>query len=396
MKPAKIVMVGSGGYAVNHVENLLNAKMAQNCTLVAVVDPFAKKSLQYDNFKNLVPVYDTLQEFYLNHTADLAFIATPIPLHVKQCITAMENGSHVLCEKPLVPTMAELELLQAKSDATGKTIAVAFQWCHSDTMLAIKRRIISGELGRPISMKTYVTWPRTWAYYSRSWAGKRKNADGELIHDSVLTNATAHYLQNMLFLLGENMIQSAYMSDIKAECYRANFRDPMHTLANEMSDIETFDTIALKGKVAGADIFFTSSHATNYKLLHPSMDYTFENARVLINFANQDGDCVIHYKDGRIEYMGQGVGNGLWDRIAYNAQSAMGLRPWCCTIETVRPFTQLIDYVFENVTVKDFPPNFIVNDSDTRATYVKNLHIDLLDCYNFGRLPSEMGLGWAL
>jgi len=381
--PTTVVMVGSGGYASNHVKNLLDAKMAQECTLVAVVDPFAKNSGQYENFKDLVSVYDTLEEFYARHTADLAFIATPIHLHVQQCITAMENGSHVLCEKPLVPTMAELELLQAKSESTGKALAVAFQWCHSDVMQGLKQHILAGEFGRPIRMKTYVSWPRTWQYYSRSWAGKLKTAEGRPIHDSVLTNATAHYMQNMLYLLGPSMVQSAEITNIQAECYKAN-------------DIETFDTIALTGTAAGAEIFFAASHATNYKLWHPFMDYQFENARVLTSFGEQDGMCVIHHANGRIEHLGPGVGNGLWDRIAYNAQSAKGLRPWCCTIETVRPFTKLIDHIFANVPVKNFPQEFVVYDNENKATYVKNLHLDLMDCYSHNKLPTQTGAKWAI
>jgi len=380
--PISVVMVGSAGYAASHVNKLLDPKVADELRLVAVVDPFAASSPHYERFKTLVPVYDSLTEFYIKQSADLAFIATPIHLHFEQCMTAMDNGSHVLCEKPLVPTLALLDLLKAKSVSTGKTLAVAFQWCNSTVILGIKERILAGEFGKPLSMKSYTTWSRGWKYFARSWAGKRKSEDGKPINDSVLSNATAHYIHNILFLLGPSMIESATLEDIRAECYLVN-------------DLESFDTIVMRGQISGAKIFYAASHATNYHLPHPVIDYSFENARILFSFAEQDGHCNIHHKDGRIEKLGSATGSGMWDNIVFPAQSVKGLRPWYCTIDTVRPFTELIDYVFSQVPVLPFNKEFVVTDTENQITYVKNLHLDLMEGFNRMKLPTETGLPWV-
>jgi len=379
--PISVVQVGSGGFAASHLKKMLDPKMAEHLQLVGVVDPYAASSSQYDNFKNLVPVYDTLADFYAENSADLAFIATPIHLHFEQCITAMDNGSHVLCEKPLVPTLNQLDQLEAKSKSTCKTCAVAFQWCHSSVMLNLKERILAGEFGKPINLKALVSWPRAWSYFSRSWAGRLISDCGKPVRDSILSNATAHYIQNMLFVLGPTMAKSAELTNINAECYRAN-------------DIETFDTIALSGQAGGADVFFAASHATNFNTHHPLIDYTFENARILISFCEQDGRCVVHRADGRIEDMGDALGNGFWNELIFASQSVRGERPWCCTIDTVRPFTALVDHVFSNVSIKQFNNSYIVQDLDKQRTFVKNLHLDLIECYNMRKLPQEIGFAW--
>ena len=375
--PVSTVQVGSGGFAASHLKKLLDPKMAEHLQLVGVVDPYAAASPHYDTFKNLVPVYDDLAGFYAENSAELAFVSTPIHLHFEHCMTAMDNGSHVLCEKPLVPTPGQLELLAEKSKSTGKALAVAFQWCHSSVMLNIKERILAGEFGKPLSLKSLVCWPRNWKYFSRSWAGRLTTEDGKLIRDSVLSNASSHYLQNMLFLLGPSMAESAELTNIAAECYRAN-------------DIETFDTIAMRGQAEGANVYLAASHAANYMINHPLMDYSFENARILISFCQQDGRCVIHHKDGRIEDMGDGLGGGFWNEMIFAAQSIRGERPWTCTIDTVRPFTKVIDYVFSNVKVQNFNEAFIVRDSENQRTYVKNFHLDLMECYNRCKLPREI------
>jgi len=379
--PVSVVQVGSGGFAASHLKKLLDPEMAEHLKLVGVVDPYAINSPHYNRFKDLVPVYNDLTGFYAENSASLAFIATPIHLHFQQCMTAMENGSHVLCEKPLVPTLSQLELLAAKSKSTGKMLGVAFQWCYSAVMLNIKERVLAGEFGKPLNLKSLVAWPRGWSYFSRSWAGKLKTSDGELVHDSVISNAAAHYLQNMLFLLGPSMAESAELTDIAVECYRAN-------------DIETFDTVALRGQASDADIFITASHAINYNLPHPLMDYAFENARILISFCEQDGRCVIHHKDGRVEDMGSGLGGGSWNELIFTAQSIRDGRPWCCTIDTVRPFTKIIDFIFSNVKAQPFNNAFVVRDLDKQCTYVKNLHLDLMECFHRCKLPSEIDFLW--
>ena len=373
-----VVLVGSGGYATNYVRMLLENLF--DMQMVGIVDPYATASPYYDRFKDY-PIYNNLDEFYAKHSAELAIVSTPIHLHFEQCMTALENGSHVLCEKPLVPTLTQLDQLAAKAESVGKTLSVGFQWCFSPVMRNIKERIMTKEFGAPLCFKSYVSWPRDWSYYARSsWAGKYKTADGKPVYDSVISNATAHYIQNCLFLLGPNMEEAAELQNLKHECYRAN-------------DIETFDTIALKGKAGGADVFYAASHALNYKL-NPIMDCSFENARILANIFNQDWTITIHHKDGRIEEITQEYDSNV-NKMEFVTDIIKGLRPPACSTKTVRAFTALLDAVFTELDVRQFNEDFVVRDDEAKCTYVKNLHMDLWECFLQNKLPSEMGFVWG-
>jgi len=376
----KVVLVGAGGYAANYVNHLQNPEIATEMQLISVVDPYAKASSVYDKFKDLVPVYDHLNEFFAAHKADLAIISTPIHLHFEQCMIALDNGAHVYCEKPLVPTLDELNRLEQKCKEVGKTLSVGFQRSYSAAVRKIKERILAGEFGKPLNFKTLVSWPRGWDYYGRaSWAGKRANESGGIVNDSVISNATAHHIHNMLFLLGANMEESAPLQNMQAECYKAN-------------DIETFDTIALRGKVGGADIFYTASHAVNYHL-DPMCDFRFENARIITNLFNQDWKTTIHHANGRVEEVTYPE-DGDQTKLLMTAASINGLQPLACGIETVRPFTALIDSIFADTTFVKFNEAFVIRDNDEKRTYVKNLHLDLLECFNLSKLPSELGFYW--
>ena len=82
--------------------------------------------------------------------------------------------------------------------------------------------------------------------------------------DSIASNACAHYIHNMLFLLGKSMDESAEVEDVEGVCLRAN-------------SIESFDTCTLKMKVSGADLYIAASHAAE-KERWPEFVYKFENA----------------------------------------------------------------------------------------------------------------------
>jgi len=382
-KPLKTVLVGAGGYGHLYANFLLNENLEDYFDFAAVVDPYAQNSNFYGQFKDKMPVYDKLDDFFSENSADFTIISTPIYLHYSQCVTALNHGSHVLCEKPLVPTLEQYNSLEEKIKSSGKTLSVGFQWCYSDVMQELKRRILSGEFGKPVGLKSFVSWSRDKKYYSRGggWAGKIKTADNQPVNDSVASNATVHYIQNMLFLLGDTLEESADLKNISVECYKAN-------------DIEAFDTIAFKGEANGAEIFYAASHAVNYQV-NPIMFYEFEKASVFINVFNQDFKCIVHRRDGIVEDLGEAAINADKNKLIYTAQSIRGERDLICTIKTAKPITVFIDSVFNQAKFNIFPEEFIIKDLTAELTYVKNLHLDLAKCFNLAKLPSELNFAWA-
>jgi len=380
--PTSIILVGVGGFGAIHAETLLDNK-APGVHLVAVIDPYAKNSRIYDRINGSIPIYNQLEDFYATgQTADLVFISSPHFLHYKHCLAALAGGSHVLCEKPLVPTMDEFIKLEQKFTAAGKTLSVAFQWCYSEIILALKARILAGELGRPVFFKGLTSWPRVWKYYKRNnWAGRVTMDDGQPVHDSVVSNACAHHIQNMLFLLGSTMEDSANLQNTYVETYRAN-------------DIQSFDTCALRGEVGGAKMMFIASHATNYHL-DPIMRYELEKAVIMVNVYDRESVCTIHHHDGRVERLGPAIGDGMVNKFTYTAKAIRGEGDYVCTLRTVKPFTTLIDAIFSQVPTHPFPKSHVVINSEEERTYIPQLHLQLTDCFNHGQLPSEMGLTWA-
>jgi len=381
--PVSTILVGAGGYGANHGRTMLENAIPE-VHLTAIVDPYAKNSPIYDLFKDTIPVYNQLEDFYATgQTAQLAIIASPHHLHYQQCVAALKGGSHVLCEKPLVPDLKTLNLLDEEVAASGKTLSVGFQWCSSSVMRGLKSRIIAGEFGKPVFFKNYTSWPRDWKYYNRnSWAGRIKTDDGQLVNDAVASNATSHHLQNMLFLLGSTMEDSASLNDTYVEIYRAN-------------NIETFDTCVLRGDAGDAKVLYIASHATNYNMPNPIMQYELEKAIITVGVLDREGVCIVHHRDGRIENLGNAMGGGITNNIIFAARAAQGEGNVACSIRTVRPFTALIDAIFSQAPIHNFLENHVHICTAEERTYIPFLHMDLVKCFNNGMLPSEIGYAWA-
>lgn len=264
-----IVLVGIGGYASGYVNALLTQPADCNWKLVGVVDPLAEKAPKYNDLKALgLPFFKTLDEFYAELQADLAVISSPIQFHCEQSCTAMRHGTNVLCEKPSSAVVQETVEMAKVSAETGKFCAIGYQWSYSPQMLALKKDILAGKYGKAKQLRSLTLWPRNDSYYGRNnWAGALKSASGAWILDSPVNNATAHYLHNMLFVLGETLDKAAEAVSVQAELYRANA-------------ITNYDTASLRIQVkSGAEIMFYTTHAVS-RLRGPEFVYEFENGTV--------------------------------------------------------------------------------------------------------------------
>lgn len=384
-EPVSVLLVGIGGYGAKYVEHLLKEGKDHNAFIVGAVDPYAENSKYYSVLAEMkIPIYRTMEEFYENHRADLAIISTPIHLHCEQTCLALEKGSHVLCEKPVAATVQEVRKMIEYRDRYGKIVAIGYQWSYNPAVLKLKEDILSGKFGSPILLKTIVLWPRDTSYYNRSnWAGKLK-VNGRWVLDSVANNATAHFLHNMLFVLGETLIDSAWPLEVTAELYRAN-------------EIESYDTCCMRIKTKNATILFYASHAVKEKL-DPVFEYKFEKATVISNhpdYPESSEKIVVVYLDGKREIYGpteHGSMRKLWTVI----DVIRGRGGMICTLESAMTHTVVINGAHESMPeISDFPIELKRMEGTPPLIWVEGLSEIMRRAYADEKLFSEMGVGWA-
>ena len=375
----KVLIVGAGGYGQVYVQELLRCSRA-DVMVEGVVDTRIDACPMKDEIIAAnIPVYTTMEAFYAEHTADLAVISTPTFLHCEQSVCALSHGSQVLCEKPAASLVADAQQMLDAERMYDGFIGIGFQWAFHGGIRALKQDILDGKLGKPLSLKTFVSWPRTKTYYARGggWGGRIRK-DGYVILDSILSNACAHYVQNMLFVLGDTMDESAALMQVEAECARVH-------------DIENFDTCVLRGRTAqGVKVYFSATHAGQINR-DPEFIYIFENAVVEYR-SDRDPEIVVTFADGTQTKYGDPTRDAerkLWDAVEC---VRAGTRP-VCTVKTALPHTMLVNALYEHASIAEVPRDMVRDEGD--RVYAVGLYEMLVDAYEHEAMLSERGCAFV-
>ena len=75
-------------------------------------------------------VFVDLHDLARNPDVQAVYVASPNSLHYEQCKQLLQAGKHVLCEKPVTVTPAQLEELQALAKAQGRVYMEAIMYLH--------------------------------------------------------------------------------------------------------------------------------------------------------------------------------------------------------------------------------------------------------------------------
>ena len=382
----KIALAGIGGYGNNYVRRLLPGHAEGRFQFVAGIDAAPRKCQYLQELEeNYIPIFSTMEQFYAQAAADLVIICAPIHWHAPLTCLALEHGSNVLCEKPVAATIQEAYAMKAAEDAAQRVVAIGFQWSFSDAIQQLKHDVLNAEFGRPLRLKTKVFWPRTQAYFRRSdWAGKLKAPNGNWVLDSIANNATAHYLHNMLYLLGSTRESSVWPVDVQAELYRANL-------------IENYDTAAIRcHTIDGVEILFYAAHCVPVHQ-DPVALYEFEHADIEYSSTNEC-EFIARFHDGRCKRYGDPNAT-YYNKIQDSIDAVNTGAPVACGIQTAMPHIVCINGAQESMqTIMTFPAELIRRGEwqNEALIWVEGLQESLEDCYEQGVLPSEIpGIIWA-
>tara|TARA_B100000029_G_scaffold515382_1_gene622066 strand:- start:282 stop:1358 length:1077 start_codon:yes stop_codon:yes gene_type:complete len=112
---------------------------------------------------------------------DIIDICLPPHLHFSACKKSLEAGKHVICEKPLVSNLKEIDELEKICKETGKIIFPVFQYRYGLGFSKLKTLIKSGLAGKPLIASLETHWNRDKEYYSKAWRGTWKGEQGGAI-----------------------------------------------------------------------------------------------------------------------------------------------------------------------------------------------------------------------
>lgn len=282
----RVAAIGTEGYAYSQLERILSLDKLYE--LVGVCgEPFRREKGYALCRKHGIPVFDSSDEllaFCASRKTEAIFIFTGIDSHyeyARQCLLA---GFEVFLEKPPVPTIQQLDDLTALEQRTGKRIAVLFQYLYSSIVQDLKGRIVSGQFGKTLRVRSLAAWQRPDDYFTRTnWCGVLKTARGDWVLDGTLNNPLAHVLSNSLYLASTQANAMASPLVIQAELYKVH-------------DIESEDTSSTRIVCENGCII--TNNATLCSESEVRSETVIECEKAVITYKNFNAASIL-YKDGR-------------------------------------------------------------------------------------------------
>lgn len=195
MTKIRTAIVGCGKVGHTHAGAL---SVLPQSEFVAVCDANLERAQQFAQQYG-VKAYSDVAEMVQAEKVQAVMVCTPHPLHANPAISAMQNGAHVLVEKPLASTLQDCDAMINASDEAGVKLGIVSQRRLYEPAARVKRAIDAGKIGTPVLGTVVILGWRDEAYYqSDPWRGKWGAEGG-----GVLVNQSPHQLDLLQWYMGE-------------------------------------------------------------------------------------------------------------------------------------------------------------------------------------------------
>lgn len=155
-----------------------------------------------------VPFYTSLEQLIQYVSADVAVVCTPNGLHAEHTICLLENGFHVLVEKPMALSVKDAQRMIETAKKCQRHLFTVLQNRFNPAVQAVYNAIQHKELGRLFSVQVNCFWNRNQIYYDgHAWHGNEKLDGG------VLFTQFSHFVDLLLWCFGPVKKLSAMMQN---------------------------------------------------------------------------------------------------------------------------------------------------------------------------------------
>jgi predicted dehydrogenase len=142
--PIRWGILGTGRITVRLVRAI---GASEGGRLVAVASRDAARAAAYAREHAIPRSFGSYEALLADPAIDAVYVALPNHLHTPWTVRALDAGKHVLCEKPIAVSLADMDQLDAAARRSGRVVAEAYMALHhAQTRLALAM-IGAGELG---------------------------------------------------------------------------------------------------------------------------------------------------------------------------------------------------------------------------------------------------------
>jgi predicted dehydrogenase len=203
MSPLKVAVVGAG-IGSQHIKAY--QKLPDYFDLVALCDVDSAKASHVAGELNVKEVVHDYRDLVGRPDLDIIDLCTPPHLHLAQIEAGLRAGKHMICEKPLVGSLADCDRLTVLSEECRRFVMPIFQYRFGHGFQRLKLLVDRKLTGEAFVFNVDVAWWRGEEYYrDKPWRGKRSTELG-----GALLSQAIHALDMIFYILGPAKALSAY------------------------------------------------------------------------------------------------------------------------------------------------------------------------------------------
>lgn len=199
----RVALVGMGRIGRVHLQALSGARGAE---VVGVFDLNTDLARERAAAANVQRVFASWQEILGDSDVDCIGVLLPHDVHEQYAIEALEAGKHVVCEKPLAPTLPECERMLAAARSTGRHLFPVHNRVYSLAVAKMSELLHEDAIGEVyLAQTTGFEAPPT----VQTWLATPRGGGGVLMSQAV------HPMYVLRWLLGDVARVSCLFGDRK-------------------------------------------------------------------------------------------------------------------------------------------------------------------------------------
>ena len=195
MQKIRTAMLGTGFMGIVHTEAIRRLGNVEVVAVAGSSDAKAKAFAEQMYIDRFTGDWESLAK---DPGIDAVHICTPNVLHHPMAKAALENGKHVLCEKPLTMNCAEAKELLTLAEAKGVVHATNHNLRCYPVVQQIRQMVAAGDLGEILAVQG--TYSQDWLLYDTdyNWRIEAKH-NGKL---RAMGDIGSHWMDMIQFLTG--------------------------------------------------------------------------------------------------------------------------------------------------------------------------------------------------
>ena len=199
MKNIRSAIIGLGFVGRAHLEALRRLGIP----VQGILGTTPERTEEACSSMGLDRAYKSLKELARDKSVDVVHVCTPNYVHFEQCKALLENGKHVICEKPLAMDASESATLVKLANKYKRAAAVAYNLRYYPLCQEARSMVERGLIGEP--RLVHGGFLQDWLFYPTDWNWRLEtHLGGEL---RAVSDIGTHWLDLTTWITGRKITE---------------------------------------------------------------------------------------------------------------------------------------------------------------------------------------------